>query len=314
MIGAGMGALAMFSMARDDIKWYMDRQARKRAARNLWEHQKRVLKNQLQWRARDATDAMQKTGIHRLALLGVSPADAGSSIPVGQYMGDSGASGDLIRALASTATKEEKDLMKANIDLKKETLKGLEIENQKAKLDLARQKSTGLVDKTGDPLIDDLNAQGQINAGNPSIFNSGSGTGGNSPIIVEPKTIKPFGGLGIEDGMEAFEKLKIDWEGFVYVVPADSQDIEENAFIKGIYYPRKAKGWALGTVKKFQRILEQVKPAPPGYIYVFRRAVGQFQLISEKQFQQEMTKRSKETFRKAYSRQVGRRRSTFTPF
>jgi hypothetical protein len=311
-------------MARDDIKWYMDRRARKRAARNLWEHQQKVLKNQLQWRAADATQAMQDTGIHRLALLGISPADAGPSIPVGQFMGDSGAGDSIVRGMMAAPSKEEQNAVKADVAIKGEQKKALELENEKTRLEIAKMKSTGWNAPTGDPVLDWLNNAGAANAGNGTNFNTGDGTGGNSPVVVKQKEQVVQGALGLEAGMEAFEKLKQDMDGFVYVVPADSQDIEENAFIKAIYYSRKAKQWGWPKIDKVKSILEKVKPPPAGYRYVFRRASGQFQMISDEQFFKEHAgewdtaerrrKGHKVERRKGQARRIGRRVGSYTPY
>lgn len=303
-----------WDMAREDVKWYMDRQARKRAQRNLWEHQKKVLKQGLQWRARDATAAMEQTGIHRLALLGVSPGDSGPSIPVGQFMGNSGSGDSITSRLMSRPSKEEKDLISAELEIKRGQAHAVQLENQKTQMDLKRMKSTGWNAPTGDRVVDWLNSAGAANAGNDTNMNAPQGTGANSPVVMQQKSVTEFGSIGLEAGMEAFEKLKIDMDGFVYVVPADSQDIEENAFIKAIYYPRKAKKWASPQIKKMQRILEQVKPPPKGWMYKFRRASGQFQLIPRKRHQTEEAKRINKRSMKKYKRRIGSKVSPFTPF
>lgn len=274
--------------------------------KKAWHRQRKILENQLRWRAEDATRAMEATGIHRLALLGVSPA-SGPTVGGLSGLAEGGATaGELIegamaRKFYGTKTEEEKQIAKIAVSQEREKERGIWLDNQLKSIEVARQlqsqnPSAGFVNPTGDAVIDSLNQQGQANAAMKSL----------PGIEYQNKQIIPMGAMGVEKGMQAFEKLKMDSEGYVYFLPADSQDIEENAYLKTIYYARQGKRWAIGAIgqnmKKYKNIIQSVFPAPPGQTYVFRKASGQFQLVPISQFQDEIRQKYKAKHEKARHR------------
>lgn len=294
--GAGVAA------ASGALQMYFQHLENKKA----WHRQRKILERQLQWRAADATKAQEKTGIHRLALLGISPA---SGPTVGNLSGlaEGGATageileGAMARKQAFSRTEEEKQIARLAVEEAREKVHGIWLDNQLKTLEIEQQSkpSTGFVSPTGDVVIDELNRQGQSSAAMRT----------QNGIEYQNKQIVPFAAPGVERGMQAFEKLKMDSEGFVYLLPADSQDIEENAYLKAIYYARQGKRWAKGAIarnmNKYRKIINSVFPAPKGQVYVFRRASGQFQLVPYEQFKSEVRekyKRKRVVDRRRYQR------------
>lgn len=282
------------AMATGALQMYFQHLENKKA----WHRYKKVLQRQLLWRALDATKAMEKTGIHRLALLGVSPAGGPGAQSIGGLAEGGASAADLIagamaRRHDGVMSAEEKELHKLAVSQEREKEHGMWLDNQVRAIELARMyreeatPSTGFAMETDDPTINDLNAQGQANAAMKT----------SQGIEYSNKQVVPFAATGVEVGMQAFEKLKMDSEGYVYLLPADSQDIEENAYLKAIYYARQGKRWAKGVIaknmSKYRKLINRVFPAPKGMVYVFRRASGQFQLVPYEQFKSEVREKYK---------------------
>jgi len=278
-------------MARDDIKWYMDRRAQKRAARNQWQHQKRVLKNQIQWRVRDA----EKAGIHPLAALGISPAGAGGNAFRSVFEGSGVGERTIARAVEGIPTSEERALGKVDKQIKDQVLQKMQLDNQLLGIEVEKQRSVGAISSQagGDPVVDMLNNQGMANVGNTS------GSVVDDMVQMRPKQVTYSGKEGLEAGVEPFEKVKRDWEGYAWVVPSDSQDVEENAYIKAIYYASRGKKWAKSAIaNKMEEFKKFLGPAGPGRVWVFRRSRGQFQSVPREGYQKEILERMKRSPRR----------------
>lgn len=294
---AGVGAAAG-AMASGAVGMYAQHLENKKA----WHRLKKLNKRQLQWRVKDA----EKAGIHPLAALGISPASGPTMGSLGDIDG-AGAVQAGLNVASSFKSKEEKAIAKLAVDEAIEKNRQLGIQGQLMDIYLERLRNSrpGLqLGPSGDVVVDWMHDVGQGNAG------AGAGGPGqtDSGVELQTKYVKPSGALGVEVGMEPFEKLKIDFDGFVYLLPSDSQDIEENAYVKAIYYARQGSRWAKGMIAnnlvKFRKILHQVKRPPKGYVYVFRRSSGQFQLVRLKDWKDEVRRKYKEKHKKykeAYS-------------
>lgn len=239
MMAAG-GAMA----ARDDIKWYMDRQARKRAARNLWEHQQKVLKNQIRWMVKDA----QRAGIHPLAALGVSPAGIGT-IGVGQHGGTGAGEQMMSRALAQLPTKNERRLQE------------LAIEEQNLRNDKLLLENIGLnqaVTEMGNKKSFSYDDQGIMQGQGHGIEKSGGagegvqGTGQQQGTIIETPVVPGQMAPGLQLGVQPAEQwTNVRGRYFPTLNQTMTEAMESNFAFKWKYYMIDFgdyfKGWSAGV-------------------------------------------------------------------
>lgn len=101
---AGAAAIGGLAAARDDIKWYSDRERAWKYHTSAWDRQKTAMQNQIQWAVEDA----KKAGLHPLAALGVSPASAPVTHTVGGFRGEEGTRqlGAALRQMGARPSKE----------------------------------------------------------------------------------------------------------------------------------------------------------------------------------------------------------------
>lgn len=161
------------------------------AAQANYDMQKEFATHGIRWKVEDA----KKAGVHPLAALGVpgfnpSPSYVGGT---GSDYGMRGIGQDISRAISASQTWEEKEFRKVQLEVEKEKLKGLQIQNKK------EMESINLPGRT--PVL-----------GLPSM-DEGDVTNKNSAVIFTPSKVPASQSPGVQEGTYPLYKQYTDDRG-----------------------------------------------------------------------------------------------------
>lgn len=300
-IGAAIGAVATAVAA-----YYQYRENKKARHEQKRQYKENLRRQTLTYRMQQA----QQAGIHPLAALGidmgVNPMYPVGGDSVAELMAKSGQ--DIGRAVEEYATKEEKELGRLAIRQERAKAIGLEQENRLRGMHIIERTSSGIPKETGDPDTDFWNNQGQGDATSGVLYKGAPGLESQGNVKMVKPEVPYSASEGIQAGVEPFEKVKIDYDGFAWIVPVNPEDIEENAYLKTIYFGARGSSWAKNAMRDNpEKYVKYLPKLPENMVWRFRYSRGQFQKITRAQAKKE------DAEKKRRERRATERKSIYWP-